>query len=192
MKREVCCDKCAERWGAAGKRPHGEEVKKLAGAAKGPFVCDGCAVPLEEGSLVTCVSVLARDQQYQPWEHNFVDTDPSFEDDSAERLAAEMEQIRFCLPCFDTKIGAVRRGDGKMVCDQCKKIPPEGQTMIFINGMLATAVADNPAIGFEDIHVALLTAVKAAFEDLTSRAVLTPREAAIAEHWHVFLSAGAP
>lgn len=76
MKREVCCDGCANDWRCLGAFP-GEELKIVSGRLKTGAFCDGCNHAFLPGEAAHCVSVFTSRNPYFRWEHDFLSEESS-------------------------------------------------------------------------------------------------------------------
>ena len=72
MKREVCCVACGKKWREMIGKYDDEHIFVVDGISKKTFRCDGCNALLPDETEVACISVLAYNQEYVPWESNFI------------------------------------------------------------------------------------------------------------------------
>jgi hypothetical protein len=49
-----------------------ERIIKVIGTALRPYRCDSCNTPIDQHDNCTAITVIARGQQYHPWEEEFI------------------------------------------------------------------------------------------------------------------------
>jgi hypothetical protein len=96
MKREICCQKCAEQWREAlgwtkeitpGKYPgfnqHNEGMRQVEGVANFDMTCDGCGNEITGDAPAVAVSIYSKSTPYFEWEGEYITAGKTSEGESA-------------------------------------------------------------------------------------------------------------